>query len=192
MKIETQQNKTYGLLLSGGLDSSILLYLLIKSNPSINLRIFTIPKTDGAALYVNPIIDYYNKKFNLCLPHAVHVGDPTVHHRKQSTTAVIDILQNHAVDYLFIGINQNPPELNSLPGAPLRDKQSTHPKVIFPFVDMYKDEILQIMYDEGQEDLINLTHSCTEQQVGRCNKCWQCTERAWAFKQLDKLDTGTL
>jgi 7-cyano-7-deazaguanine synthase in queuosine biosynthesis len=93
---------------------------------------------------------------------------------------------------LFIGINQNPPELDSLPGAPDRDKKSNDPKIIFPFVDMYKDQILQLMYENDQEDLIDITHSCTEQQVGRCNRCWQCQERAWAFRRHNKQDTGTL
>jgi len=57
---------------------------------------------------------------------------------------------------------------------------------------LYKHNILEFMYAGNQEDLIDITHSCTEQQIGRCNKCWQCTERAWAFKQLDKTDTGIL
>jgi 7-cyano-7-deazaguanine synthase in queuosine biosynthesis len=93
---------------------------------------------------------------------------------------------------LFIGINQNPPDLDSLPGAPQRAKYSTNPRIIFPFVDLYKHNILEFMYDNNQEDLINITHSCTEQKYGRCNRCWQCTERSWAFKQLDKEDTGLL
>jgi 7-cyano-7-deazaguanine synthase in queuosine biosynthesis len=57
---------------------------------------------------------------------------------------------------------------------------------------MLKDEIIQIMFDEQQEELMNITHSCTEQKNGRCGKCWQCTERAWAFDKLGKTDTGTL
>ena len=44
MLIHTQTDKQYGLLLSGGIDSAVLLYLLIKENPRINLQPFTIPK----------------------------------------------------------------------------------------------------------------------------------------------------
>ena len=192
MRINTTTTDEYGILLSGGLDSAVLLYLLIKSNPNINLQPFTIDKTDGAALYADPIIDHINCKFGTTIPHTILVGDPTVHHRQQSTTAVREILTKHDIDYLFIGINQNPPDLSLLPGAPDRDTKSPHPKIIFPFVDMYKDQILSLLYEHNQEDLIDLTHSCTEQQIGRCNSCWQCTERAWAFKQFDKQDTGTL
>jgi len=192
MLIHTQTDKQYGLLLSGGIDSAVLLYLLIKSNPSINLQPFTIPKTDGAYLYADPVIEHFNRKFLLNIPKTIQVGDPTVYHRQQSATAVKEIFDKHPVDYLFVGINQNPPELDSLPGSPQRAKSSPNPRVIFPFVDLYKHNILEFMYNNDQADLIDITHSCTEQQQGRCNRCWQCTERAWAFKQLGQTDTGTL
>lgn len=185
-------NKKYGIMLSGGLDSAVLFYLLIQEEPKIQLQPFTINKSDGAARYANPIIEHFNKKFNLNIPNTIYVGDPTVHHRSQSKTAVIDIFANHPVDHLFIGINQNPPELDHLPGAPLRDKRSTDPRIIFPFVDMYKTDIIDLMFKHNQEDLIYITHSCTEQSVGRCNKCWQCTERYWSFSKLGQEDNGLL
>lgn len=185
-------DKKYGILLSGGLDSAVLMYLLIQREPKIDLQPFTIDKTDGAARYANPIIKHFNKKFNLNIPETIYVGDPTAHHRAQSTTAVVDILVNHTVDYLFIGINQNPPELNHLPGAPKRDKKSNDARIIFPFVDLYKTDIIELMFKYDQKDLIYITHSCTEQAVGRCNKCWQCTERYWSFSKLGQEDNGLL
>jgi hypothetical protein len=192
MKIETNSTSTYGLLLSGGLDSAILFYLLVKENPAIKLQPFTIAKSDGAYLYADPVIEYFNRKFELTIPRTIVVGDPTVYHRLQSTTAVREIFDKHPVDTLFIGINQNPPELANLDGAPKRDTKSSDPRIVFPFVDLYKNHILEFIYDNQQEDLIAITHSCTEQKIGRCNQCWQCTERAWAFKQLGREDTGLL
>lgn len=193
MDIKTDATKKYGILLSGGIDSAILLYLLTKSNPAINIQPFTIDKTDGAGLYADPIIEHFNRKFELSIPSTIFVGDPTVYHRMQSTTAVVDIFTKHTdIDFLFIGINRNPPELADDAHAPQRDTKSTHPKIIFPFVDLYKDAVLKFMYNDNQQDLLALTHTCTEQAHGRCNKCWQCRERMWAFKQLDKIDTGLL
>ncbi len=185
-------DKKYGILLSGGLDSAILFYLLIKSNPLINLQPFTINKSDGSYLYADPIIDHFNKKFNLSVPKTIVVGDPTVYHRFQSVTAVREIFEKYPVDFLYNGLNKNPPELDNLAGAPKRSIHSKNPKIIFPFANLYKHNILEFMYDNNQEDLIDITHSCTEQDKGRCNQCWQCTERAWAFKQLNKIDTGNL
>lgn len=191
MHIQTDSNKKYGILLSGGLDSAVLLYLLIRTNSNINLQPFTIPKFDGAALYADPIIDHFNQKFELNIRKTKLVGDPTAFHRAQSRTAIIDIFENYNIDHLFVGINQNPPELADHPSAPVRDRASTDPRIVFPFVDLYKDDILRLMYKYNQQDLINLTHTCTEQQQGRCNICWQCSERIWAFRQLGQEDTGT-
>ena len=77
MLLKTDPDKRYGIMLSGGLDSAVLFYLLIRSNPTINLQPFTIAKTDGAALYADPVIDHMNSKFGLSIPPTILVGDPT-------------------------------------------------------------------------------------------------------------------
>lgn len=182
--------KRYGILLSGGLDSAILLYLLIQQYPKLDIQPFTIPKFDGAIIYADPIITYINEKLNSKLPKTIQVGNPTLPHRNQSKSAVLDIFSKHSVDFLFIGINQNPPELETYPGAPERDTNSPNEKILLPFANMFKDEILKLYFDNDQEELIELTHSCTEQEIGRCGRCWQCTERAWAFSQHGREDTG--
>jgi hypothetical protein len=182
--------KNYGIMLSGGLDSAVLLYLLISQNNQIKIQPFTIDKVDGSMMYVNSIIGHFNKKFNLSIPHTIKVGDPTLHHRLQSKSAVKDIFKNYNIDILFNAINQNPKELSNLPGAPLRDTKSDNPKIVFPFVNLLKTDILKIMFDNDQGDIAEITHSCTEQKVGRCGKCWQCTERSWAFSQIKKSDPG--
>jgi hypothetical protein len=195
MIIETDTQTRYGILLSGGIDSAILLYLLVKINPKINIQPFTIPKKDGAAIYSLPIIKHFNKKFNLNIPHPILVGDISVHHRQMSRTAVEDIFSKNIIDLLYNAVNKTPyGDLNedNDPRAPKRDKTSPSPKIILPFVDMYKTEILQIMYDNNQEDLIDITHTCTDMSIGRCNICWQCQERIWAFKELGKIDTGVM
>jgi 7-cyano-7-deazaguanine synthase in queuosine biosynthesis len=189
--ISISPNLSYGIMLSGGLDSAILLGLLVKQDPNIKLQSFTIDKVDGAMLYADRIVEYVNNRFNVNLPTTIVVGNPTAHHREQSRTAVEEILSNHTVDFLFNALNKNPPELDQLPGAPQRSTRAEHPKIVLPFVDMLKTDILQLMYDNDLEDLIELTHSCTERQMTRCSQCWQCTERAWAFAQLNKLDKGT-
>jgi len=189
--ISIDQSKKYGILLSGGIDSAILLYLLLKDNNNINIQPFTIPKFDGAIKHAKIVIKHFNEKFNLKIPETIGIGDPTIYHRLQSKTAVEEIFKKYPVDFLFIGINQNPPELNDLPGAPLRSKKSDNPKIILPFVDLLKTDILEFMFKYHQDDLADITHSCTEQNEGRCEVCWQCRERKWAFSKLNKKDTGT-
>lgn len=177
-------------MLSGGLDSAVLLALMILENKNINIQPFTIPKVDGAVLYADPVVDYINLKFGTSIPKTIKVGDPTVHHRQQSKTAVKEIFEKHHVDRLFIAINKNPEELNNLPGAPRRDTKSDNSRILFPFVNMIKTEILSLAVENNLTELFDITHSCTEQQIGRCGKCWQCTERFWSFTKLNLNDTG--
>ncbi len=44
VEINVQSDKRYGILLSGGFDSAVLLYMILKAYPEIDLRAFTIPK----------------------------------------------------------------------------------------------------------------------------------------------------
>ena len=62
MMFELDVTKKYGIMLSGGLDSAILLSLIVQDNPSIDMQPFTIPKHDGSALYADNIVDFVNNK----------------------------------------------------------------------------------------------------------------------------------
>jgi hypothetical protein len=198
--VELNQNSKYSIMLSGGLDSAILLYVILKEaqvkNIKLNLQPFSIPKHDGSHLFVKTILEYFKEKFEVTIADTILVGNPNVHHSQQSKTAVAEILQKYpGIDFIYFATNQNPiKDFDYAPypegSFPNRVKESGHPKVLMPFIHMYKDEILKILFDHGQEELLKLTHSCTEQKTGRCGRCFQCNERAWAFRQLDKLDSG--
>jgi hypothetical protein len=190
--IKIDLHSQYGIMLSGGLDSAVLLGLLLMGSPQAIIQPFTLPKHDGAANYIDGILQWMNKRFNVNLPPTIHVGDPNAHHRLQSTTAVKEIFEKHSyIDFIFNALNTNPSELADDKSAPRRDRRSTHPQIILPFADMTKEKILRLMYFHGLEELAELTHTCTEQKVGRCNVCWQCRERAWAFNKIGMTDTGT-
>lgn len=190
MNIEIIGNKKYGILLSGGIDSAILLYLILKQNRNLRIQPFTIPKYDGSIRYALDVIHYMNNKFNIRIPDTIPVGNPDVHHTIQSKTAYFDIIVHYPeIDYIFMGTNQNPPEI--LPGlAPDRVKKSLVEPLILPFIDLYKTDILNLMYENNIEYLSEITHTCTEQLVGRCNICWQCNERKWSFDKIGKIDYG--
>jgi hypothetical protein len=187
---DIDRSKQYGILISGGLDSAVLLSLLAKYHSDIKLQPFTIDKTDGSMFYANPIIDYVNDRFGTTFPKTIVVGDPTLEHTKQGPSAVKEILQNYKhIDYILFGTNKNPPV--TLPGInPVRIKPPTA-NILCPFFDLYKTDIVNLAIEHNLQDLFNITHSCTEQQVGRCNDCWQCRERAWAFNELNMIDKGT-
>jgi hypothetical protein len=186
-------DKKIGILLSGGIDSAVLLYLLAADNPNIDIQPFVINKSDGAVLYVDDIIKWVADKTDCNIKPAIVVGDPTAHHSLMNRSAIADVLNNHQeIEHIYIAINKVPPALKDLPSTPQRATHSANTKVVLPFVDYTKDVIIRVARDRGILDLLKLTHSCTEQRIGRCDQCWQCTERKWAFKQLDIRDPGDI
>jgi len=85
-------NKKYGIMLSGALDSAVLLFLIFKQNKNIDIQPFSIPKHDGSHLFVSEILDYFQNQFKIKIPCTILVGDPDVYHAQQSRIAVEEIL----------------------------------------------------------------------------------------------------
>ena len=178
-------NNKIGVLLSGGMDSALLLYLLALYTPN-QINCYTVPKHDGADLYVNSIIDWINTRLKKNIEHSFRVGNPNLHHEHIVGNALY-LLKNEC-DIFYLAGNAYPPSI--LPNGPRRVRvQSVNVKQ--PFFDCYKTDILQGYVTWGVTDLLKLTHSCTEQKIGRCNECWQCKERAWAFNELNMIDANT-
>lgn len=198
--VETYPGKKHSILLSGGLDSAVLLYLMLKdSQGSLDLQIFTIPKHDGSYKFVPQIIKYFEELFNVKLPDTILVGNPDAYHRDQVVTGINDIKSKYNVDYLYIATNQNPPR-DTFSYSGFRDIESInirprvqHPdkSIIQPFLFLTKAHIVDAMMKLNQNYLSNITHSCTQLTESRCNVCFQCMERKWAFGLLNKFDSGT-
>lgn len=194
MKIDIEPNIKYGILLSGGIDSAILFSLVIQSflEKSIPIKIqpFTIPKKDGSYLYVPQIINFLKNQYRVDLPETIHVGNTKYRHNLQSWSAVKEILATYPdIKKIFVALNKNPNiDLPGLPPKRITDPGKGH--LIFPFLNLVKTDILQFSEQYQLQELYNITHSCTNQPIGRCNHCWQCGERAWAFKSLNLIDTG--
>lgn len=174
-----------GIMLSGGMDSALLLYLLARNIDII--KTFTVPKTDGAKHYVEPIVDWINQKLNKQIEKPKFIGNPLVYHANIINVALKSIENEY--DVLYFAGNLYPEHI--LPNGPNRVRRN-HPKHRQPFFDYYKTDIVQAYVDYDIMDLLKLTHTCTECEFGRCNSCWQCRERIWAFDKLNIIDVGVL
>lgn len=174
-----------GIMLSGGMDSALLLYLMA-SYMNIDITPFTVIKKDRPDLYVNKIIDWVNNKTGRTIDHSKLIGDPQVPHSKIINTAIEEI--DNEYDILYFAGNSYPVDV--LPNGPARAKR-LDPRHVQPFFYCYKTDIVQAYIDFNLMELLPLTHTCTERSVGRCNRCWQCKERIWAFSQLEISDTTT-
>ena len=187
-------HKNIGLLVSGGFDSTLLTYLvhdLREKNQTNNaFEFFTVPRYDDSVIHAKRIIDYIDNKFNK-IPTEWHiVGNPDLHFTQQVSSGISEALINFKFEVLLTGDNIVPP-IDEVPGGPPR-KRGDHPRLYKPFFDYTKDVMLQLCIDRGLTEIMEITHTCTESKTLRCNLCWQCRERAWAFKKCNYTDPGAM
>jgi 7-cyano-7-deazaguanine synthase in queuosine biosynthesis len=91
-------------------------------------------------------------------------------------------------DLYLLGDTAIPDDLSGA-DAPGRSKASSE-KWMQPWFDLTKDHVVKLMRDLDLDEVMELTHTCTESTGVRCGKCWQCRERAWAFGRAAITDTG--
>jgi hypothetical protein len=177
-----------GVMISGGADSTLLLYLLLNENQLCgkNIKLFCIPSNDNAAVRATIVADSVAKIFKLPTPTIYFIGNPYQHHSTLIWNTWQDIKRRDIVDHLFIGDNQTPKVLTE-DSAPIRSR-SRDPFIAQPFFDLTKDKLIQKYYELGIEFLLKFTHSCAYDIDPGCGTCWQCKERAWAFQQIRKND----
>jgi asparagine synthetase B (glutamine-hydrolysing) len=102
-------DRKYGIMLSGGLDSAVLLYLILKENKNINIQPFSIPKHDGSHMFVSRILEYFNSQFDIKIPETILIGNPDLHHSQQSTVAIKQIfIEYPELDFIYFATNKIP------------------------------------------------------------------------------------
>lgn len=187
-------HKRIGLFVSGGFDSTLLTYLIHdirqKLGTNNDITFFTIPRYDDSTVHAERIVKFIDGRFNTTPTKHVSVGDPNLHHSKQVLSGIVETLKGTDFDVLLLGDNTVPPEIE-VPGGPIRVKSNTE-RVIQPFFDLTKDQTIQLAIDLGLTEIMEMSHTCTESLTLRCNICWQCRERAWAFKKCNYTDPGTM
>jgi len=184
--------KNIGVMVSGGMDSALLLYLLmLEKTRDVKLQVFNVPNIkDNASKFSRAVVNYIENKFCEEIKYT-NVGDGTLRHNFLTRIPATRILQNKIVERLYVGINQNPPVQFPKLGPWRQDPNSVIPNNLsFPFIKLYKNHILEIYKKFNVLDLVHITHSCTESLDTRCNECFQCYERAWAFSKLNLIDNG--
>jgi tRNA(Ile)-lysidine synthase TilS/MesJ len=185
-------DKNIGILASGGVDSSVLLFvclLLIQQHRlSTKFRVFNVPSHDGSVQHAMRIVKWMNRRFGSKL-NITLVGNPDLHHSKQVLSGLLEA--KNECDHLLLGDTTNPPHIWNGPER----VRSPSDRYIQPFFDFTKKDTVKLAYDMGFHEVAELTHSCSETSLvdtKRCNHCWMCRERAWAFEANGITDTGTM
>ncbi|NBO70595.1 MAG: hypothetical protein EBU66_07440 [Bacteroidetes bacterium] len=208
-ELNIPEDRDIGIMLSSGADSAILLYLMClellytgRSTDEIKY-IFTIPKLDGAELHSANIVNWINKKLEINLPQPTIVEPENLHDLHHSIK-VREGIRESFVRYdpsaknLFLYLADQKvipkPWPSHMVGLvePYRVSENEHKDIIgLPFNHLNKAHTIDLHFLFKTEGLLELSHSCTERQTGRCNQCYHCNERQWAFEQLGKVDPGS-
>jgi hypothetical protein len=190
-----------GIACSGGADSAILLYILMKysTNP---IRVYSLASKEKFRSAARVSHDVISKCMDL-------TGRSDVYHYvlytdKQNNQLLFDQPQKdlaaRKINILYTGLTLIPSSdvlatfNNSVDDfvKTERDPSTVHQlyngPYYSPFANINKQQIKEL-YDmlEVTEELFPITRSCESltQSTGHCGECWWCEERRWAFGRLE-------
>jgi hypothetical protein len=180
------------IFISGGMDSAILYYLLLKANAEQgNLHQiipFTVNRTEGSRYFTRPVIAHVHSQFNIPYKDPHEVGDPSLPGHLQVMSGATSVM-HMGFNSIYGGvITQLPEHIIGYDPAPTGDTEI----IKLPFKDITKGYIIDLIVRHKQEALFYLTHSCSILEIGKCNSCNGCNERNWGFAQCGLTDPGTI
>lgn len=179
-------NYKIGVLVSGGLDSAILYYLLLKLNMENNyfqITPYTILRKEGSKNYAIKVINHIHNLLNLNSIELNLVGNNTLPEVQQVDSGVKDILQKN--DFAFVGIIEARPE-HSIGWQ--RFKFYPTQRIKYPLLNLQKSHIVDLIYQNNLESILSVTHSCAIDELVPCGYCNGCNERSWGFKEMGRID----
>jgi 7-cyano-7-deazaguanine synthase in queuosine biosynthesis len=186
-----EKKEQLGILISGGLDSALLYYLMLAENKRIGwlheIIPFSIARQEGSQYYANAVIEHLHLTFNLPLRKAVKVGDTTLPEPSQVTSGIQDA---YAIgcNRVYVGCIEQLP-IHMVGWTPNPVNETINFKI--PLVSLNKSHIVSLVKNVGQSSLFYITYGCVV-STGRCNVCNGCNERSWGFTQNNMIDPGVL
>lgn len=203
------QDKTIGLSMSGGADSTMLCYLLAHTSQKRNLNL-TIQPYNGYDIWCTHdseglpyIIDYIKNifpdvKIEWPITTVFDTKGSKENHKNVYIRDLVKRLRNSKmIDIWLNGVCLGPPlDVQETFTGEAKDYFLRRPgKLLWhevenagnyaPYKNIDKRFIMQCYIDFDQQALRDLTNSCTN--VGNnCGYCWWCQERAWAIKETRK------
>lgn len=186
-----------GLYLSGGLDSAALLCLILTELRNtnrlntINVKCFTITKNDGSMIYAAAVVKEIASMFNTPIEHINNYNndDESILKGRVGLRSIQEIWKSKGDNTEFyMAVNRMAPAHIRPFAQKLNIIYINSPYYSAPFINLHKPQILDIFYKLNCEQIIPITHTCTVDAQGRCNQCYSCAERSWAFSSLNKKD----
>jgi len=192
-----------GLNMSGGTDSSLLLYILL-SNKKETLEVFTLASDlkgrTSAKIAANVIDKCIELTGNNNINH--HVVYVDMQDDGNLFRLPREMISEKRITMMYTGVTANPPKEiadNFLTPIDNSEQNSRDPLIhrpiiigdwCCPFFNIDKIKIAEMYESLGLlETLFPLTRSCELENppsnfLGHCNNCWWCHEREWGFGKV--------
>lgn len=178
-----KQGNRIGVLISGGIDSALLYYLMLKENLDTGNKFIITPysmmRKEGSKYFAIKVTEYVNSLFNISTEKLNIVGDNSLEEIKQVSSAVDDVLKEN--DFVYLGIIEAQPQ-HLVNWATLNFKETINRR--YPFLTLNKSHIIDLVINLNLTHLFSITHSCAINEEVPCNNCNGCNERSWGFEQL--------
>lgn len=191
--------KNIGIKMSGGVDSSIVAFLLAKflKEENINAKLYPIVMLEEISPFqeifvkkILPVIEELTKfKFEDIILYHI-----TANEDKETKTRFVEKELSSKLDLIVSGTNHQPKNHTIIAkGFPGEIREGLFPYlwddyIYTPVMNIDKKEIAEIYQEYNlTETLFPLTRSCTKVTTNfdtHCGECWWCHERKWGFGRL--------
>lgn len=168
---------------SGGLDSALLFYLInyISYEYRLNLDIkpVTFMRDDFSLTHAQDVVDHVYSSLNLESKKSTEILISEMDSNKQVLEGIIKIASYYPVHQVYLGLIQTQPE-HAL-HVPTFTIPSDSKYFKFPFRNLNKADIVDLICKLNQPQLFKITHSCVYKI--ECGVCNRCNEKRWALQK---------
>jgi len=185
---------------TGGIDSSLLLYLLVKLNleqkiPYV-IQPITVTSTLGSSgppifeqwQYIPMAIEFIKSKHNYPINDSIFFsGNPSLSLTHQILQIYSRITKNNKNKFLFVGDTEHP---MNMPVDYARNFSPKNKKVMQPFKNLNKSHIVDALFKLDLEDMLDVLPRCFYIHKYKNSMCvnFFCNERRWAYSLLNRHD----
>ena len=173
------------LLFSGGVESTLLLYLIsteiVRRYPNKQLTLYLLDRYNKPIDKANTVVNMVFNKTKLPVSLKL-LSIPKISQHREISLASKIIGPQHSI--VICGFNKYPNDDSIRPKHLVNINEGK--KLKFPFAHVEKSIIIQEFFNLGISDILAFTHSCGLDFDTPCGECFNCRERIWAYNAINK------
>lgn len=194
---------TLGVCVSGGADSALLLYFLLRYTTS-TVHIFSLASQEKWLRNTHASINVVSKCAELTGNYNFvhHITYDAVQTKENLFVLPRQYIADDVISTMYTGVTKNPPfdvtakfmleTLENLERDPTIVRPVKTDKWYIPWTNLDKQDLHDIYEQHKLLDILFpitrscewLNHAWPDPGNGHCGKCWWCEERKWGFGRL--------